>query len=43
MAILGDTLTHLRIAENQLEGCVPKALSGVANNDISDSGLSVCP
>ena len=40
---LGDTLTHLRLAGNTgLTGCVPSALSGVANNDLNDFHLSIC-
>ena len=41
---LSDTLTHLRLAGNTgLTGCVPSALSGVANNDLADLGLPTCP
>ena len=40
---LGDTLTHLWLAGNTgLTGCVPSALSGVANNDLNDFHLSIC-
>ena len=40
---LSDTLTHLWLAGNTgLTGCVPSALSGVANNDLNDFHLSIC-
>ena len=41
---LADTLTHFYLVGNTgLTGCVPSALSGVTNNDVSDTGLSYCP
>ena len=40
---LGDTLTNVRFADNELAGCMPKALADVSKNDYSAAGLSVCP
>ena len=40
---LSDTLTHLWLAGNTgLTGCVPSALSNVANNDLDESDLTFC-
>ena len=40
---LADTLTHWQLAGNQFTGCVPAGLAAVANSDIDQLGLEVCP
>ena len=42
LRFLADTLTELRMANNQFTGCVPPALNGVAINDLDDLGLPDC-
>ena len=39
---LADTLTHWRLAGNQLTGCVPVGLAGVHDNDLESLGLEIC-
>ena len=39
---LADTLTHWRLAGNQLTGCVPAGLAAVTNNDLTGLNLPIC-
>ena len=42
LANLADTLTHRRLAGNQITGFVSVGLATVADNDMSELGLTVC-
>ena len=43
LGVLADTLTRLRLSGNGFTGCIPPALQDVADNDLEQLGLEVCP